>query len=65
MRDREMFQMTCACGKNHRVSEDRVEFHCSCGRKSLVDWACTLTRNEMDRSERHGPAVDMDPGSAA
>lgn len=49
MREHEIFQMTCACGKNHVVSEDRVQFPCSCGRQSVVDWACTLKREETDK----------------
>lgn len=50
MREREIFQMTCACGKNVLVGEDRVEFHCSYGRQSVVEWACTIRREETDKS---------------
>lgn len=57
MREREIFQMTCACGKNHIVSADRAEFHCFCGRQSLIDWACTLRCEETDRS---APQIDAE-----
>ncbi len=62
MREHEIFQMTCACGKSHTVSEDRVEFHCSFRRKSVVDWACSLTREETDTS---APQIGADVAEVA